>query len=1452
MNTMNNPYIGPRTFLKEEGHLFFGRDREARDLAALVISENLVLFYAQSGAGKSSIINTRLIPELEKNLYEVLPVARVSGEVPDGLEVENIFAYNLMRSLIQREIDPASLAGLSLAQFMAKLNEDEEGYFYDTELVTPFRNNPELTPWPRALVIDQFEEIFNTHLGAWDKRDGFFTQLAEAMQADPQLWVVLVMREDYIAYLDPYAHLLPNGLRVRYYMQRLGREAAIKAVKSPTEKLRPYAIGVAKKLVENLAGITVQSVDGQLVVVPGQYIEPVQLQVVCHGLWENLPAEGTEITDQDLQEVGDVNQSLERYYDGRVSAVANENNVPERSIREWFERELITIAGTRNMVLYDPTAKSGLDDRVVRALEGGLIHADLRAGQVWYELSHDRLVDPVRNSNAKWFEQNLSVFQRQAKLWNQQDRSEGLLLRGDELAQAEKDAASLEMTEDERAFLDACHNLHIREQRERRRNVLLTMLAIGATIAMIVAGVFWTKAQNAASDAQIAAVTAQAASTEALEQQNIAEQQKAAAQVAEQDAEAARAETESTLKETEIELRKARNQQLSAQAELTSQSYPSRSLLLALEAIKINTDANEPVTYTAKQALLNGLKSSVGIPLSGNTSDILILKVGPDPDGRWLVTGAKNGEILIWDRESADFLIKPAHIIQTGISEFKYLVFSGDNKTLAAAGNGQNIYLLNLSDADPLDSMITLKTDLPAIEGLEASSNGKWLATGTASSTDRKVLLWNLETIWQEKTTNPLELSIFNGDIQQDISFVKFSLAFSPDSKFLVASDGYHSKVWGFPLIGNPILQEQIDDTFHPPDSLILAWHKRASYYLPSLESAQIHWIGFSPNSRQIIAGTSLSIRDANPRVFIWPVNSFNTYNFESWWWQPDGVSPNGFPINQVWNYDVMNLSPDGRWLATSSGSDIFVHNLEENTSFLLRDHQGPISNLEFSHDSRWLFSASPLGNGDGTARLWDMAATDVRGSAKVYTISSEISATDMDPRGEWVAISSENQLVRLLPINTSGKDWKEYYASIMGLEKNGLEFHDLQADGIWDSYGYSFRDTEGISYSNRFSIVNGQPYLDEGGWFSSDGQWLIQASGEVNVLNLQEKGFVPTKYNVPFACNGIVGYFKDNSNAYVNCGDGGSVLFNLEDRPVKGKPLDGIKALAGSPDGKWLAGWFSGTKSDLAIFDLSQEDITNNPIVLMPYAKDVQSARFSSDSKWVAISKFPEGKTCGVNEVGEYGCPSERNILIWNFLKGDPKVPDYSLTVPEPEKMIISKDGRWIGILSSGVGKLLDLSQSPVTDFDFQTFVPAGTILQMSFSQDSRWLALLDDSGHITLVNLQTTDLKTINVNSLFYKVTYMNFASNSDVLTGTTEFDDTLIWDLSYLFEGSSIIPLVSTIGKYTTSDEKWLFSLNYDDLLKAVCPSIGRNLTRSEWNQYGFTEDYRATCPQFGVEP
>src|SRR6266545_654634 len=142
MDARHNPYIGPRTFTEKERDRFFGREREANELLARVLSEQENVFYAQSGAGKSSLVDTSLIPDLKKKSFEVL-LGRVGGDAPAGLEVGNIFIFNLLRSLSTSDVNLNTLAGHSLNDFLSAASQGNGSR-------------------RRALIIDQFEEIFST------------------------------------------------------------------------------------------------------------------------------------------------------------------------------------------------------------------------------------------------------------------------------------------------------------------------------------------------------------------------------------------------------------------------------------------------------------------------------------------------------------------------------------------------------------------------------------------------------------------------------------------------------------------------------------------------------------------------------------------------------------------------------------------------------------------------------------------------------------------------------------------------------------------------------------------------------------------------------------------------------------------------------------------------------------------------------------------------------------------------------------------------------------------------------------------------------------------------------------------------------------------------------------------------------------------------------------------
>ncbi len=428
-----NPYVGPRAF--QTGERLYGRVRDLLNLRYLFLAERVVLLFSPSGAGKTSLIQAGLIPSLRKK-FAFTPVIRVNQEPPESLKNEENFnryifstLLSLEETLPEDERSPVEqLAGLTLSDYLTRR-------FQAAQETNPEEDQPNQIF--EALFFDQFEEILTTAPNDYEGKRAFFDQLGETLR-DNRRWALFSTREDYVAAFEPYQAAIPTRFANHYRLDFLGPDSALEAIQEPARDAGiEFTDNAARKLIDDLRRVQVQRLDGSLETEQGRYVEPVQLQVVCYRLWNGLSSDEAQITEKHITSIGSVDESLSAYYAEQIEIAEETYHIPQRLIREWFNERLITKRGTRGQVMLEPKKSSGLDNEVIRFMESAhLVRAEKRAGSTWFELTHDRLIEPLRADNENWFQSNLSLLQQQATVWQKQNRPESLLLRDKEFADA--------------------------------------------------------------------------------------------------------------------------------------------------------------------------------------------------------------------------------------------------------------------------------------------------------------------------------------------------------------------------------------------------------------------------------------------------------------------------------------------------------------------------------------------------------------------------------------------------------------------------------------------------------------------------------------------------------------------------------------------------------------------------------------------------------------------------------------------------------------------------------------------------------------------------------------------------------------------------------------------------------------------------------------------------------
>jgi len=758
MQSRPNPYVGPRYFKRHEK--IYGRTLEINRLNALLTAERIVLLYSPSGAGKTSLINAGLIPVLLEDGFEVLETMRVNLPT-QPYNPKNRYIFSALLSLEKglpedKQIPIRELEKMTLPEYLAaRPREIPQGKRY---------------PPPELLIFDQFEEIITMDPTDLDGKQAFFEQVAEALY-DRRRWMLFSMREDFIASLDPYVRLLPSRLENRFRLDLLETNQAKKAIQIPSEKAGvEFTDEAANKLLNDLRQVTIIGPLAETSQTLGAYVEPVQLQVVCYELWKRLPEDAQQITPAAIQSMGDVDQSLGAFYTGKVHEAAGGNEPKERMIRDWFENHLITENNIRNQVLLDKNLIDRLGGPVLEALENAhLIRRDSRRNRVWFELSHDRLVKPVRESNKPWFEKHLRLLQRQSAMWRRQNQVDNLLLTGEELEKEEAwaRANSQALTPDEDEYLKACIRQREkvqelqreRERRYRQMRVLLVLVGLVAVLAIF----FGVRALNFAREADAQRSIALTQESIAIAHKNEAERQRqnaeknAATSVANQEtavaaqstAEASNKRSEQLLVEAQNEKERAEQEKIRAdkekeQAELAlrraeqavSETFAAEARLSLtdnpLMAISKSLKAYRSFdTYAARDILLEALQMTLkqtlvpyGEPIIND--DFGVYSLAMSPDGRHIAWGMTNGRIILRDYQIGTEVER----IQAD-GRVVSLEFSPDGEKLAAATNKGKLYLFRVVDGDELGSWSPERERQSF--GLSFRPDGEQLAAGSGS-----------------------------------------------------------------------------------------------------------------------------------------------------------------------------------------------------------------------------------------------------------------------------------------------------------------------------------------------------------------------------------------------------------------------------------------------------------------------------------------------------------------------------------------------------------------------------------------------------------------------------------------------------------------------------------------------------------------------------------------------
>jgi WD40 repeat protein len=1033
--SLTSPFVGLTSYAQENAPFFFGRDAEQRVLISNLRASRLTLLYAQSGAGKSSVLRAGAAAKLAELARRSVEQRGLARHIP---VVFSSWRDEPTGELIA-EIDKA------IAPFLPKPSPPGHTLERLDEVIEAASNAAGAT---LLVMLDQFEEYFlyrprETHDGR------FADELAACInRAGLHANFLISIREDaYSGLGDLFQGRIRNVYSNYLHLEHLTRESAREAIEKPItsfNELHPTEVpveiepGLADVILGQLGPDQFAPDQGGIGRLPGGNgsdlrggeIAASYLQLVMKRLWETELTTGSRTLHRaTLEELGGAQTIVRTHVDRAL------DDLPEEAREAAVDifHHLVTPSGTKIALAASDLAEyTGRPAAESTTLLERLASSDTRIlrpvppppgqeGGTRYEISHDLLAPAILD-------------------WGGRQRAVRL--------QREKESA-------ERVA-----------RVEKRRARMFRTLALGSGALLIIAIV-------ALVVAVIAGHTAQRASQNAVHQRDIAVSDQLAVQAEAQldsqpelsillSVEAFRtkdtAEARSSLLHEVVYHRGVRSFLSGHTGPVTSVAFSPDGRTIASASDDGTVKLWNPDHKTSLKTLtVGGQVHDVAFSGDGHTlasasfgknKTIILWEAGRytrlralaggdtrsiafSPDGRTLASASADGAIMLWNFRTGTRLSRV-----TGVGDVYDVAFSPDGHTLASAGADGAVKLWNLDRGNRAKAR-TLRGQAGPVMSVAFSPDGHTLASASA---DGAIMLWNF------RTGTRLSRVTGVGDV--------YDVAFSLDGHTLASAGADGTvRLWdprdgaglSPPLTShtntvNSVAFSRDGHTFASggDDDTIIVWDLARLGILRG-HTNTVNSVAFSPDGHTLASGGS------NGTVMLWNPDRHIRVGVL----RREGATSSGHDVTSVafgpgghllasgaidgtvtlWNVDrqiqvgtltnpvarglarlVMSVafSPKGRMLAAGLlDGTITLWDVERQVPLgTLRSPVKSISNIVFSPDGRTLASVSD----SGTVVLWDIsrrvAVRTLPGAAKEGT------GIAFSPDGTTLAFGDENTIL--------------------------------------------------------------------------------------------------------------------------------------------------------------------------------------------------------------------------------------------------------------------------------------------------------------------------------------------------------------------------------------------------------------------------------------------------------